>query len=51
MNTLSAQPPPEPGFMERYGWDKLMEEALENPERFAYTQEELAEVVVPLQKK
>ena len=40
---LSAQPPASSslGFMERYGWDKLLEEAIKDPGRFAYTEEEL----------
>jgi hypothetical protein len=28
--------------MERGGWDKLREDALENPEKYAYSEEELA---------
>lgn len=39
--SLSAQPAPVPGFMERYGWDKLQEEVQKNPEQYAYTDEEL----------
>lgn len=39
---LAAELPPEPGFMERGGWDKLRDDALENPEKYAYSEEELA---------
>lgn len=39
---LSAEPTPQPGFMERGGWDKLRDDALANPEKYAYSEEELA---------